>query len=60
MHRLEMIGNIYVNSRATFLLTIMPAPTIIPMRKLGTNEATTIIRLSMTEMEVNMFRQKNT
>jgi len=33
-------------------LTIIPAPVIIPMRKFGTSEATTIMRLSITEMQL--------
>lgn len=41
-----------------YLLTMIPAPVIMPMRKLGTREATTIMRLSITEMQRNILRLK--
>jgi hypothetical protein len=37
---------------------MIPAPVIMPMRKLGTREATTIMRLSITEMQRNILRLK--
>jgi hypothetical protein len=43
-----------------FNLTMIPAPVISPIKKLGTSEAITIIRLSITEMEPKILRQKNT
>lgn len=51
----ESLSNIWV-----YLLTMIPAPVIMPIRKLGTREATTIMRLSITEMQANILRQKNT
>lgn len=35
-----------------------PAPVARPIKKFGTREATTIMRLSITETEKKMLRQK--